>query len=828
MCGQKIEHGQNAKQAQIWMERAIEALKVGETVKCLEYGRRAVELDSGNARLWFRNGLFYYHLGRHDEALECYDRALQIDPQYGKVWFNKGLLLGSRQQFREAVGCFDSAINLLPDNSEPIYHKGRALQDAGEFKKAIECYDRVLAMNGTHSGAWDGKGRALAALNKEDDAIQCYEMYTRLNPDDGNGWYNKGVSEQSLGRNEEALISYDNALSCDPKHGSALGNKGVLLFNNEKYVEALVCFERAVEFGNIKAANGITSCKERLASEQSSNLRFGGGEFKPGDVIENYLVVHDVKRGGMGIVYLCYDNALERPVAVKTFQDKYLASVKSRRRFLEEGRTWARLMKHPNIVECYSAFESLEGHPYLNLEYVEGVKNIGVSLRDWITKKRLDIVTIIDFATQICTAMQYAQIILPGFVHRDLKPENILITSNRKVKVTDFGLAKVVENDVAKIDRGGTVPYMSPEQVKSLDLDERSDIYALGCILYEMLTDHMVFPVSSVEEFLRCHIEVKPVSPSSIVSIPTELDVLVMQCLEKDCDRRPTTFGEIAETLMSIYEHYTGRKMINADAAPSQEYELVNKALALHHLGCIEEGLNLLSKVMHESNSPNHWLVRGNMLLDLGRYQEALEAYEMFLSFDQEDSEAIAGWINRGNCLDYLGRSEEALKSYDKALAIDNKSYETWLNKAATLKRIGRVDEAQKYIDAYLKIDPKDRDFLHAKACLLNYQQQYQEAIEYFNKVLEIDPMFSHAWNDKGAAFFSLGKWRQALSCFDRLLEIDKLDAHAWCNRGLALNNLGQFDEAIASFDHALALNPDYPDVRKIRDEVVARRFSSR
>jgi tetratricopeptide (TPR) repeat protein len=555
-------------------------------------------------------------------------------------------------------------------------------------------------------------------------------------------------------------------------------------------------------------------------------MRHAEGEFKPGDVIENHLVVAGVKRGGMGIVYLCYDNALERPVAVKTFQDKYLANEKGRRQFIEEGRTWAKLMRHPNIVECYSAFESFEGRPYLNLEYVEGVEDIGVSLRDWITKKRLDFINIIDFAIQICTAMQYAQNVLPGFVHCDLKPENILITSNRKVKVTDFGLAKVVDNDVTQNNRVGTYFYMSPEQVKSLDLDERSDIYAFGCILYEMLTGRMVFAVSSVEEYLRCHVKVEPVSPSAIVSLPAELDKLVMRCLKKHRHRRPTTFGEIAEMLMSISEQYTGRKKYNAEVASLKGYELANKAIALHRLGYIEEGLGLLSKAMQEFDSPGNWLLRGTMLHDLGRYQEAFEALDLFLSFDPDDSNAVAGWINRGNCLDYLGRPDEALKSYNKALEIDNKSYEAWLNKAATLKRIGRVDEAQKYIDDYLKIDPRDRDFLYAKACILNDQQQYQEAIEYFNRALEIDPLFSDALNDEGAAFFSLGKWREALACFDRLVKIDKLDARAWYNRGLALRDLGQIEEAIASFDHTLALNPDYPDVRKIKDEVV-RRFSS-
>lgn len=552
-----------------------------------------------------------------------------------------------------------------------------------------------------------------------------------------------------------------------------------------------------------------------------------GEEFEPGDVIENYLVVADVKRGGMGIVYICYDATFERPAAVKTFQEKFLASVKARRQFLEEGRIWAKLMRHPNIVECYSAFESLGGRPYLNLEYVEGVEDIGVSLREWISKRCLDFNSIIDFAIQICTAMQYTQNVLPGFVHCDLKPENILITSDRKVKVTDFGLAKVVEKDVTQNNLGGSYPYMSPEQVKSLDLDERSDIYAFGCILYEMLTGRTLFAVSSAAEFRRCHVEVKPIPPSKIVHLPAELDILVMRCLNKDRRQRPGTFSEIAENLASICEQYTGRKIHTADISPLKDYELVNKAIALHRLGSIQEALALLSQAMQESESPDLWLLRGTMLHDLNRYEEALSAFDVFLCSKPEDSAAEAGWINRGNCLDYLGKPDEALKSYDKALEINAKSYEAWLNKAETLKRIGRVDEAQKYIDDYLKIDPADRDFLYARASILNDQHHFQEAIEYFNKVLEVDPMFSGAWNDKGAAFLSLGEWKQALTCFDRLLEIDKADARAWYNRGLALRSLGQVEDAIASFDRTLALDSKYPDVREIRDEVM-RRFRSR
>ena len=233
--------------------------------------------------------------------------------------------------------------------------------------------------------------------------------------------------------------------------------------------------------------------------------------------------------GGMGVVYLCYDHQEQRPVALKTFRPEYLPDRTTRDRFLREGATWVNLGKHPHIVRAYGVERIGDGREvYLVLELVtkeEGRPD--ASLRSWLTPGRLLAVDqALLFALQIVRAMKHATTMIPGFVHRDLKPENVLVGVDRlpgwavnRVRVTDFGLAAVLEGaawpasgdaqsaDVRRtqLTRGavGTPLYMAPEQWAGEPVSEQTDMYALGCILFEMLNGEQAVDGRSLTDLER-------------------------------------------------------------------------------------------------------------------------------------------------------------------------------------------------------------------------------------------------------------------------------------------------------------------------------------
>jgi serine/threonine protein kinase len=228
------------------------------------------------------------------------------------------------------------------------------------------------------------------------------------------------------------------------------------------------------------------------------------GDFRVGDLLGNRYEVRHVLRGGMGIIYLCYDRDAHETVAIKTFQGRFLENERAVARFVQEAHTWIRLEKHNHIVQARLVKElgneRVQERPHIVLEHIVGPEGLGPDLKSWIDHNRLDLTTSIEIALQICLGMQHAVHMVPGLVHRDLKPANILVRYDGLAKVTDFGLAHSMDSEQIDGSREehptdaplrltragavvGTAPYMSPEQCQADPVDLRSDIYAFGAII---------------------------------------------------------------------------------------------------------------------------------------------------------------------------------------------------------------------------------------------------------------------------------------------------------------------------------------------------------
>lgn len=262
--------------------------------------------------------------------------------------------------------------------------------------------------------------------------------------------------------------------------------------------------------------------------------------WRVGDLIERRYRIAALRRGGMGIVFLCFDQDSQVPVAIKTFQDRFLLDEASIDRFIAEAEIWVHLGQHRNIVTAYTVLR-IGNRPYILLEYVPSAAQDGSDLASLIARSKLDDVKASSIAIQVCLGLEHAEARFREtgkvFAHRDVKPTNILITPDGTVKVTDFGLATAAVADESGLKQGvaGTPPYMSPEQWRGEACDSRSDIYSLGCVLYELVTGRPAFRYRSLDLYRQHHIAVMPPRPSEVVAgaSPT-LDAVIMRCLQKN------------------------------------------------------------------------------------------------------------------------------------------------------------------------------------------------------------------------------------------------------------------------------------------------------
>jgi predicted Ser/Thr protein kinase len=240
-------------------------------------------------------------------------------------------------------------------------------------------------------------------------------------------------------------------------------------------------------------------------------------------------LIERIGEGGMGVVYRARQKKLDRIVAVKVLPPREGESTQFAERFTREARALARL-EHGNIVRVYE-FGEADGLYYLVLEFVDGL-----NLRELSRERAIEPAEALAIVPQICSALQYAHD--RGVVHRDIKPENILVGRDGSVKITDFGLAKLLNRaagDPTLTRQGqvmGTLNYMAPEQIETPnDVDHRADIYALGVVFYEMLTGEL--PLGKFSP------------PSERVQVDVRLDRVVLRALEKQPDRRYQQAGEV-------------------------------------------------------------------------------------------------------------------------------------------------------------------------------------------------------------------------------------------------------------------------------------------
>jgi serine/threonine protein kinase len=496
------------------------------------------------------------------------------------------------------------------------------------------------------------------------------------------------------------------------------------------------------------------------------------GQVVTGQVSSQRYRILEIKKGGFGIVYIAED---ERGIkkAIKTFQARLLWSNADRERFSREALTWVMLDRHPNIVTL-EYITDIEGFQCLVLELIAGGDLAGL-----LEKGPLSVEKALELALQFCDGMAYANKKL-GIVHRDIKPANCLLSREGTLKVTDFGLARsfgqAAEESqglsaLGASDKhtmlGGTPRFMAPEQFHSdALLDVRTDVYAFGIMLYQMLTGDLPLKGNAAQEYF--------LGNRATSNLPEGIKRLILRCVEPQREKRPANFEEARKEIESLYQSLTGK----ISPHPRDPDPITDAAFFCN---------------------------KGLSLKNLGRHEEAMSCYDRGLAIDPTDSVI---WFNKGLALREKGRHEESIACYDQGLKGNSRYSPLWQGKGLSLSNLGRYEEALTCCDQGLEIDPRDSAIWCIKGVAFGKMSRNQEAVACFDRGLAIDPRNSNLWLHKGLALVSLGRREEAVVCYDRGLEIEPRETILWLNKGISLMDIGRREEAIACCDRGLEINP--------------------
>jgi serine/threonine protein kinase len=525
-----------------------------------------------------------------------------------------------------------------------------------------------------------------------------------------------------------------------------------------------------------------------------------------GTTISHYEVLAKLGEGGMGEVYRALDTRLGRDVALKVLPPSYANDPDRIERFRREARVVASL-NHPHIVTLYSVEEAPStgsgqaGIHFLTMELVEGE-----TLDARVPSGGLPVAQVLDIAWSIADALTTAH--GKNIVHRDLKPANVMLTRDSRVKVLDFGLAKMKEqNDVptansetiARTGVGivmGTVPYMSPEQLEGKPADHRSDVFSLGVMLHEITAGRRPFagdsPAALVSSILR---DRAPDLCAGRPDVPRAFGDLVARCLNKSPDLRVQTAREVRDRLDTIRRGLdTGDVTLLPVKTPSDATKTFapNPASVLAEADRLtDEGTRALQ--FGSSGGPAH---RSNL-------EQARIYFKRALELMPGHARALCQYGRLHYILATFGMIsiEEAESGGRKlimaALAADDQASTTHIALSQVYLYVDDdFDSASRHVDRAVALNPRDSEGLRVQSVVRKVEGRLDEAIVAARAAVEVAPTPQH-WNGLGDVLLAAGKNEEALDALRSAISRQAGYGTALERMELALVRLGRLEEAI-------------------------------
>lgn len=522
-----------------------------------------------------------------------------------------------------------------------------------------------------------------------------------------------------------------------------------------------------------------------------------------GETVSHYRIIEQLGEGGMGIVYLAEDTTLGRQVAMK-----FLTSTAAdyRARFLREARAVS-VLTHPNIATVFDYGETPEGQPYIVMELIKGEP-----LSEKLRAGSLPLPEAARIVSSIAEALEEAH--HQGVVHRDIKPSNVIINERGQVKVVDFGLVKqIYEESRENADDGrerqagtrtrsdvivGTPLYLSPEQATGKQVDQRTDLFALGVVLYECITGQSAFAGGSVIEIGAQVIHVTPPVPSEINDhVPPELDRITMKAIEKNVEARYQSASELIEDLQAILSSLQVNGFRHLRPTRSFARPRTQSASALTTLA-------------ESFRQPRlSWGTVVLVLLGVGLLAGAFVWWRRPVPY--KPSPTALDWYNKGTDELRNGAFLQASKALEQAIATDSGFA---LAHARLAEALFELDYANRATDETLiakRLVPNQSqlphiDALYLEAVTATATRDFPGAIKAYSEIARLSPNEPQAYVDMGRAFEKNDELKPAIESYKNAIDRAPQSPTAYLRVGVLYGDQLDVASAMKSFDKAQAL----------------------